>query len=264
MVAALRRGNHVGEVLDGARADQRFEMSAPGRGGERRRHHDDVDVGHGAVQLGKAQVVADRQADAAERAVDDDDLVAGLDQLGFLVALVAEVEPEQVDLVIARHLLAAFVIHQAAVAHLVRRVGLQRHRAADQPDFVFLRHARQKSLDRTMPLGLARLHHIAVFHGHDAEEFRQHDQARAGIDRQFDELLGLGQIGRHAGPGRHLDGRHADGTRLQGGFLDLRAFWTRHSGFSDFFRRHERVPQSGFGCLIFCFGLGFGQSFHIG
>ncbi len=264
VVAALRRRDDVSQIFDRARADQRLEMRAAGGGGEGRGHDDDVHVRHRAVQLGETQVVADRQPDAAERAVDDDDGVARLDEAGFLVALVAEVQAEQMDLVVACHLLAALVVDEATVAHLAGGARLQRHRAADQPDLVLFRHARQEGLDRPAALGLARLDHVGVLHRHDGEEFGQRDQPRAAADREFDQPLGLGEVGRHVGAGGHLDRGDPHGARLRGRLLDLRAFGPRDGGSGDFLRHHLAIPGSGFGGLRILLGWGLGQAFHVG
>jgi hypothetical protein len=57
--SALRRGEHVALVLDRPRAQQDFPVRGARRRGERRRHDDQRAVAERAIQLGKAQVVAD-------------------------------------------------------------------------------------------------------------------------------------------------------------------------------------------------------------
>ena len=59
-------GDHVALVLDRARPQQHLPVRRAGRVGERRRHREQVArrLHQGAIELGKAQVVADAQADA--------------------------------------------------------------------------------------------------------------------------------------------------------------------------------------------------------
>src|SRR5881394_2053344 len=64
MRSALRRRNHVGLVLDGAGAQQRFPVRLPGRHGESRRHEEYVALAETAIELGKTHVVANREPEA--------------------------------------------------------------------------------------------------------------------------------------------------------------------------------------------------------
>ncbi len=73
----------------------------------------------------------------------------------------AVVEPEQVDLVVARHALARRREGQAGVAHVVLVAGHQRQRAAHQPQPVLARGLRQEGLDRPSP-GVSRNASLSV------------------------------------------------------------------------------------------------------
>src|SRR6185437_1352221 len=55
VVAALGGGDHVGQVLDGAGANQSVPMRLAGGLGESGRDEDQVYVAHGAVELGEAR-----------------------------------------------------------------------------------------------------------------------------------------------------------------------------------------------------------------
>ncbi len=103
---------------------------------------------HRAEQFGEAQVVADRQADTPERAVYHHHLVARLYRVRLVVIFVAQFQVEQMNLVIARHLLAVFIEHQAGIPDLVRRARRQRDRSAHQPYFVLARGFAEERLDR--------------------------------------------------------------------------------------------------------------------
>ena len=63
MIPALRRGQHVGEIFNGARPDQGFPVRLAGRFGKGRRHQNQVDLAHRAIQLREAQVVTDGKAE---------------------------------------------------------------------------------------------------------------------------------------------------------------------------------------------------------
>ena len=76
----LSRGDHEQPGLDCARAEQDVPVRAARRHGEGRGHRDYVGVGLGESreQGGKAQIVADGQAELSDRrAVDDGDIVPG-------------------------------------------------------------------------------------------------------------------------------------------------------------------------------------------
>src|SRR5688572_2905766 len=148
VIASLRRRQHVGQVFDRARANQRCPVSPAGGFGERRAHYDQVDVLHRAVKLGEPQVVADRQSDPAERGVDHFDLAARLDRALFRIVLATHIEAEQVNLVVTRCELSGVVVHEAAVAHLVLVARFERHRAPDDPDAMLVRGCREKLLNR--------------------------------------------------------------------------------------------------------------------
>ena len=88
----------------------------------------------------------------------------------------AEVQAEQVNLVVARHLLAFVVIHQTAVADFFRIVAGQRDRPTHQPDFVFTRHRGEKFLNRAFAFNFLRGNFVGVFQPHDGEILRQRHQ----------------------------------------------------------------------------------------
>ena len=79
----------------------------------------------GAIELGKAQVVADREADAPELGAGRDDLLAGRERVRLPEGRQAgELDVEQVDLAVAGDLLAGSVEQQARVVH-IGAVGLE-------------------------------------------------------------------------------------------------------------------------------------------
>jgi len=133
-------GNEAIELMNGQRLI--FKARTSGGGGKRRRNNNNVHPGHRAIQFRKTQVIANRQTDPSKRAVNDDDSVAGLDGFRFLVMLVAQIHPEQMDFVVACYLLAALIKHQTGIAHLIGDAGFERNRTANQPYLVLFGHAR--------------------------------------------------------------------------------------------------------------------------
>src|SRR5580704_13854698 len=65
MKPRLGRRNHVAKVLDGARAEQGLPVRPPRRAGERRRYRQKLRArgAQRAIQLGEANVVADRETE---------------------------------------------------------------------------------------------------------------------------------------------------------------------------------------------------------
>ena len=87
----LRRCDHEALVLDGARAQQHLPVVPPGLAREGARHEQEARTARALrpVQLREAQVVADREADAAERRLGDHDLRARRDVGRLLIASAA-------------------------------------------------------------------------------------------------------------------------------------------------------------------------------
>ena len=182
-------------------------MRPPSGIGEGRRHDDQVDRPEPAVELGKAQVVADRQGNSAKRRVDRGGRVAGLDEGGLVVAFITLAESEQVQLVVALHAFALRIVDQGAVAHLVGRRSRQRQRAGDQPDAVPARGRRQPVLHRAGAKGLAGAHPVGIGSADDRKILGQQHQLRALAHGIGDQPLGRRQVVGHPRPGDHLHRR---------------------------------------------------------
>ena len=104
-------------------------------------HEDQRKLAQRTIELGKPQVVADRQADAAARRVEGDRGGSGLDRPAFVVAFVVALECEQVNLVVARDPDTVGSVDEACAAHASRVAARNRHGPADQEDAVLARHA---------------------------------------------------------------------------------------------------------------------------
>ena len=136
VLAALRGREHVAAVLDGAGAHQHVPVRLAGLPGEGRRDGEERGAGLGQrpVERGKAQVVADRQAEPAPRQVVQHRELAGPVASRLAIALaVGEIDVEHVDLVVARDDLAVRVDQERAVGRLVGG-RLDRERADVQID----------------------------------------------------------------------------------------------------------------------------------
>ena len=136
VLAALRRGEHVAAVLDGAGAHQHVPVRLAGLLGEGRGNGEERRAGlrQRAVERREAQIVADGQAEPAPRQVVQHGKLAGPIAPRLAIALaVGQIDVEHVDLVVARDDLAARVDQEAAVGRLVGG-GLHRQRADVQMD----------------------------------------------------------------------------------------------------------------------------------
>ena len=171
-------------VLDRAGAQQQLPVRLAGRVGEGRRHAQQVAgrLHQRAVQLGKAQVVADAQADAQRRrpAAPPAALPASSTR-AFVVLLAAVVEGEQVHLVVARGQRAVGREDQRAVAHARRRrrcAAAACRRRATAP--CCARRVGQEALDRAVARRLGDGQLVVVAPAHQAEVLGQRHQLRAG------------------------------------------------------------------------------------
>ena len=223
MRAALARGQHIALPLHRAGAQQQFPMRLTRRIGEGRRHHHQVQRRHLPVQLRKAQVIADRQADPQQgpvhRHVCHHRRAPRMNGHGLVIRLVATLETEQVDLVIARQPPPVRAIHQQAVAHLVDLRRTHGYRPAQHRHPVPAGRIRQEALQGHLRLGLhrplarVRLHDaqlVAVIAAHQAEILRQQRQPCALLRRLRQQAIGHRQVPVHLRPGHHLHRRHLD------------------------------------------------------
>ena len=99
----LGRRQHVALALDGPRPQERLPVVPARRQRERRRHAEDLGpVAHQpAIEVAEPQVVADRQAQPAQRRRDDDRRVARRDALRLAAAdRLGDVDVEEVDLAV--------------------------------------------------------------------------------------------------------------------------------------------------------------------
>src|SRR5215470_16387218 len=104
--AALGSGQHEAAVLDGARPDQDVPVGLAGLLGKRRRNGDEGSPGlrERAIERGKAQVIADRQAQSAPWQIGGDRALTRFEAVRLAIAFAAsEVDVEHVDLVITRN-----------------------------------------------------------------------------------------------------------------------------------------------------------------
>ena len=242
--AALRGGQHVALVLDGARAQQQLPVGAAGGVGEGRGHTQHV-AGRQhqrAVQLGEAQVVADAQAHAQSAGLHRHRAVASLQRAAFVVALAAVVEGEKMDLVVVPGFAAVGRVHHAAVEHAVGAGGLHRQRAAHQPHAVLGRRGRQKALHRpggAVAGGLGQGQLVGVVVAHQAEVLRQGHQRGAGLCRLAHQPGGGVEVAGHVGRGDHLHGGDLHGFIVRrDALLDA---WAMQSALPSW---HKRCPAS--------------------
>ena len=142
--AALRRRQQIALVFDGTGAQQQFPMDLTGSVGEGRRRQYQVQWAQRAIQLGKAQVVADRQTQPKACDIGNYRRAAGFNRVGLVKAFTATVQSEQVNLVVTGQPLTIGAKQQAGVSHLVDLVGNQGHGTTEQPDAMTGGGLRQK------------------------------------------------------------------------------------------------------------------------
>ncbi|MNN53674.1 hypothetical protein D3C81_1684440 [compost metagenome] len=110
---ALGRGKDVTLGFDGPGANQHLPMRGAGDCREGRRCGNQLGTGlaQGAVELRKTQVVTDRQAKPADRRIGHHHIVAMsiVVRLTVAPAIVGHVHVEQMQLVVACHLLATVI-----------------------------------------------------------------------------------------------------------------------------------------------------------
>ena len=199
--AALRRGEHITLVLDGACAQQQVPVRAAGGVGEGRGRDDEVArrLHQRAVELGETQVVAHRQTPTQRTGLQCHHLRAGLQHTAFVIALAPVVVGEEVHLVVARQRHAVGAVAAAGDEH-ARWVGAaQWQRAADEPDAELVRDAAQELLDRPFAGRFGDRQLVAVALSHQAEIFGQQRQLGTGFGGVLQELAGTAQVLRHVG-----------------------------------------------------------------
>jgi hypothetical protein len=187
------------------------------------------------VQRREAQVVADRNAEAAPWQVMHDGELARPEIVRFAVALaVGEIDVEHVDLVVARDNLAARIDQEGAVGRLVGRY-LYGQRSDVQPDRELARKLAEHGEAGVAFLrdDCAKQSLTARFH--DVGHLGGEHVVRAPLLGLADQLGGGVQIGLRRAPGAHLDEAGAE-RRLLAGRLrhvaDLAAAGSASSGSS--------------------------------
>src|SRR5690349_763001 len=98
MRPGLGRSEQITLILDCPRPQQRLPVRLTGARRERGGNDDQREVAERAIKLGEAQVVTDRQADAATWSGKRSGVAAGNDRLRLVVVLVAVRKTEQVNL----------------------------------------------------------------------------------------------------------------------------------------------------------------------
>ncbi len=176
--ATLSGRQQVALGLDGTGADQYLPVRRAGHRGERRRRRDQFRAGlaQGGIELRKTQVVADRQAEAADRRIRHHDLLTESIVVGFTIAAprIGYIHIEQVQLVVAGDPLSVLVDQQRTGIRL--RLGLpirrQRQRSGDYPQPEVASGGIQPRQDRPVPprLGAPQFGQVAPAHG--GEVFR--------------------------------------------------------------------------------------------
>ena len=149
VLAPLRRSDHEALALDRARAQQDLPVITP-RGNRERRgneQHRRAEIDERAVELRKADVVADRQAERAARKLRDDDLASGRDVRRFAQHGAGKIDVEEVDLSIPREQLAVAVDHDRSIEDPCVTGDPLGERAAREHDPVRHRAFAQKAHD---------------------------------------------------------------------------------------------------------------------
>ena len=207
VLADLVGGDHERLVLDRAGAQEHLPVVA--RGGERERggHGDHARAAHreDAVQLGEAQVVADRQAELdAVGGLRQHDLLAAVLVLGLAVRAPADLDVEHVDLAVDRADFAVGADVHRGVGALLAPGDALRDRAGHEVDAELPRgRARPGQGGPVERLGargrlLRRPQHGPLL--------RQHHELGARGRGRAREPVGGGEVALAICGGRELDG----------------------------------------------------------
>ncbi len=132
--------------------------------------------------------------------------VAGFEHGGFVVALAAVVETEEVDLVVAAHLLALGRVGERGVGHVLGIVGGHGHGAAHHPEFQVARSVAEKVLHPAQAGGLGQHQLVGVFFAHEAEVLGQNHELGPFGGGQAHQAQGFTEVGVQAAARDHLNG----------------------------------------------------------
>ena len=142
--------------------------------------------------------------EAAERAGKGHRAGAGLEGARLVVAFVASAEAEQVHLVVARDALAGIVEYQAGAADAALIAAGHGRGAADEPEAMLARGARQEVLDRAAAIGLAQFHFVGLVPADEVEVLGQRDEPRASGGGGGNEAAGGLEVRADLRPRDHL------------------------------------------------------------
>ncbi len=153
MGAELPRSDDVREVLDRSRSQQRMPVRSARHDRERRRNREQgcAVVDERPEQLGKTNIVADRQPESPRRRIHHGRIVARIHRVRLAVGLlpVRQIDVEQVNLAINGPCIALVVDDDAGAVDALRLRRLERHAAADDPHAVLCRGLGKEILNRT-------------------------------------------------------------------------------------------------------------------
>ena len=182
--ALLRSAQHRALAVHGARLKQQLPVLFAGGVGERRRRRENIRAlrAQRQRQFGKAQVVADHQANIAKRRFGHNCICARFKESGFLIAAdcIADLHIKQMDFVVARFGFfradaEAGGAHAAVLNDGAVRAERAGQRAGNNPYLMLMRQLLQALLDR-FKLGGG----FTLLAGSEAGEvFRKDDQACA-------------------------------------------------------------------------------------
>ena len=204
---ALGRGQDEGLVLDGTGPQQHLPVVLAGFPGKRAGHYQEARTAlhQRAVELRKADVVADRESNAAEGRLGHDYVSAWSHRGGFgesVATGAAQIDVEQMDLPVHRSEPAVGCHHDTGVVHPGVAFDRLRKGAAHQPDAVLTGPLAQEAHDLAAEgLGAGNGQSLAAQVG---EVLGQRHQLRTLLGGRSHQLGGARKVARHPVGGRHL------------------------------------------------------------
>ena len=243
--AALRGRQHIALVFNGAGAQQQFPVRLAGGVGEGGGYTQYVAgwVHQRTVELGEAQVIADRQPHPQRPCLHCHGLTAGHQRAALVVTLSSVVKGKEVDLVVVGSLHAIRVEHAAAVQHLALHGAGDGQRAAHHPQAVLTRRLRQEGLNGRRPVTrrFSQRQLVGVASAQGAKVLGQQRQLRARRGRLRHQALGAVAVAGPVGCGHHLQGGdlHAAHGKRQGKADIPRLAWAMGSGLTS---GHRAAP----------------------
>lgn len=215
--SALRGSDDMGEIFNGAGAEQKFPVRGAGFAGECGGRENHIGILHGAIEFGESEVVADGESEFAERGLRRDNVFgggrAGDDAAGFVVLSAGSGELEEVDFVVSGDLFSVRREEDAGGVDAIffaGGLGAQGDGSAEDEHFVQFGGFGEEVLGGAVSGGFGDGEFGGFVGGEQGEEFGERGDLRAEFGGAGEEILGAGEIVGEIVAGLHLNASGAE------------------------------------------------------